>query len=82
MAEIVNIERRGEVVELVVRRGDDVSRYGFTEVPASVVPVNGKGGPFHRDFPGPEDLNARIMMFAVAWQVFRGVAVRLPYGLP
>jgi hypothetical protein len=82
MVEIVEIVRLGDVVELVVRRGDELARYAFTEAPASVLPAAHKDASFHRDFARPEDLTARIMMFAVARQAFRGMPVRLPLDLP
>jgi hypothetical protein len=80
MAEIVHIERLGDVVELVVRRGDDLARYGFTDVPVSVLARN--GARLRADFPRPEDVGARIMLFAVARQAFRGTTVPLPFVLP
>jgi hypothetical protein len=80
--EIVWIERQANVVELVVRRAGELARYAFTEVPAPVVPAIENDARFRQDFPRYEDTGARIMMFAVARQAFRGVAVPLPFRLP
>lgn len=82
MAEIIWIERRNDVVELVVHRAGVLSRYSFREVPAPVVPAIENDARLRQDFPRYEDTGARIMMFAVARQAFRGVAVPLPYRLP
>ena len=83
MAEIVAIDRRGElVVEVTVRRGDALCRYAFTRSDPSAGLLVEYDDEFNGDFFRPQDLEARTVVLKVVRRAMRGEGIELPVALP